>query len=186
MAERFPIVAPGGVATALFLGLAAGCLMMALFAHLRWLRTRPTLLTKAALIMVAAMLGRVYWGTLHSEVVVQSDRLEFRVPAFYARTIAAKNVDWSAVRVLDWDQEPSLQPKYRTNGLGWWGYRLGWHWLKEGRKAWLAVSDPKRVVAIPQHDGLLNLVSLQDPHAFVARYAQTPSDDETTSDEGDE
>ncbi len=186
MADRFPIVAPGAGASALFLGLAAAFLLMALFAHLRWVNTRPILLFKVVLIMVAAMLGRVYWGTLHSEMVVRGDRLEFRVPAFYARSIAVEKVDWEQVRMMDWDREPGLHPKYRTNGLGWWGYRLGWHWLNEGRKGWLAVSDQKRVVVIPQRGGSVNLVSLQDPDTFVARYAQTPSDATPTSDETEE
>lgn len=185
MGERFAIVPPGVATTVLLLGLGVVCLVGAVFAHLRWSPTRPSLLAKVLLLLVAGLTVRVYWGARSSQVVVTDEYIQFQVPAFYARTIALDAVDWSSVRVVDLDDEPALIPKYRTNGAALPGYRVGWFMLQGGQKAWLAVTESSAVVVVPQREGPVHLVSVSEPERFL-RYASaldvSTRDDEETND----
>lgn len=183
MGEQFAIVPPGLAASVLLLGLGVLCLGGAVFAQLRWAPTRPSLLAKVLLLVTAGLTARVYWGARSSHVVVTDEYIQFQVPAFYARKVTLELIDWSSVRVVDLDNEPSLAAKYRTNGAALPGYRLGWFMLQDGQKAWLAVTETSQVVVVPQREGAVHLVSVSEPERFV-RYAtalaESANDDEET------
>lgn len=94
--------------------------------------------------------------------------MTFKVPGYYDRVVNLRDVAFEHIRVVDLDQTPDLQPKHRTNGIGLWGYALGWHRLNDGHNAWVAITDRKRVVMIPEYEGPTVLVSVDDPAAFIA------------------
>jgi hypothetical protein len=166
--DRFAIVAPSGLATAQFIGIPALCFMLAVVLHWKVPRSPILLFIKAALLIVAGLQLRVYYYAQHSEVRFVDERMEFKVPSYYDRHVDLRHVDFKAVRHIDLNQVPDLQPKYRTNGIGLVGYRLGWHRLNNGRTAWVAITDPTRVVLIPQYEGPSVLVSVENPAAFTA------------------
>lgn len=185
MNEQFAIVPPGAATTVLLLGLAVVCLGGAVFAHLRWAPTRPSMLAKVLLLVIAGLTVRVYWGAHSSQVIISDEYVQFQVPAFYARTVANGTIEWSGVRIVDLDAEPSLIAKYRTNGAALPGYRLGWFMLPGGQKAWLAVTETSRVVVVPQRGGPVHLVSVSEPERFLryaAAFEEPDVDDEETND----
>jgi hypothetical protein len=47
------------------------------------------------------------------------------------------------------------------------GYRSGWFWLRDKRRAYLVLTDWKRVLALPKRDGGIVLLSLQRPEALL-------------------
>jgi hypothetical protein len=183
MNEHFAIQAPDTIVAIQLLGFAGVCVAFSIFAHFRWTNTRPLAITKLVALMFAALAVRVYWEARHSEVVLTGERIEFRVPAFYSRSIRIEDVDFSELALVDLEREVDWQPKYRTNGLGLWGYRLGRYWVKAKRSAWLAVTDTSKVVVISQRRGPVNLVSLRDPELFIARLAEFEPEEDELSEE---
>lgn len=172
MNEHFAIEAPSTIVAIQLLGFAGVCVALCIFAHLRWAKTRPVTIMKLGALMFAALAVRVYWEARHSEVVLTGERIEFRVPAFYSRSIRIEDVDFSELALVQLEREPDLQTKYRTNGLGLVGYRLGKFWVNAKRSAWLAVTDTSKVVVISQRSGPVTLVSLREPERFMARLAE--------------
>lgn len=164
--DHFAIVAPNGLATAQFIGIPVLCAAFATFAHWKLPRTTPVLLVKVICVVAAALQLRVFYYARHSEVRFVDDHLEFKVPSYFDRNLDLRNVDYEAVRVVDLEQTPELQPKYRTNGIGLMDYHLGWHRLSDGHSVWVAITDPTRVVVIPEYEGPTILVSLENPEAF--------------------
>jgi len=55
----------------------------------------------------------------------------------------------------------------RTNGIGMPGLSLGWFNIQRGGKAFVAITDPDKVVRIPTQDGYTILVSPEDPDDVV-------------------
>ena len=165
--DHFTIVAPNGLATAQFLGLPALCCGFAVLVHWKFARSTPLLLLKAVLLVVAVFQLRMYFHARHSEVVFVGDRMQFKVPSYYDRSVDLHDVDFKAIRSVNLNQTPDLQPKLRTDGIALIGYRLGWHRLNNGHNAWVAITDPERVVVIPVYDGPTVLVSVEDPVSFV-------------------
>lgn len=166
--ESFAIVAPNQLATAQFVGLPALCCAFALFVHWKFARSLRLLLVKAILLIAAGLQLRLYLQARHSYVRFEGDRMEFKVPSYYDRVVDLHVVDYKAVRTVNLNETPELQPAYRTDGIGLFGYRLGWHRLSNNKTAWVAISDPSRVVVIPEYEGPTVLVSVEDPVAFTS------------------
>jgi len=79
-------------------------------------------------------------------------------------------------RLSDGGAQADLAPHYelgvRTNGIGMPGLRLGWFELRGGGKAFVAITDPDKVVRIPTRNGYTILVSTDDPDALLRRLRQ--------------
>lgn len=184
--SHFAIASPG-TEVALQLGaLAIFFVSIAVRLHLRGPRTVPAMTMKSVLLVLALLLGVLYYGTRTSEVRLSESALAFKVPGFYGRSIPWRNIEFEGVRIVNLEAEPSLQPKLRTNGIGLFGYRLGWHQLNDGHMAWLAVTDPKRVVLIPQRSGPTDLISATDPEGLVDQLKAIQSRFEAAASTGDD
>lgn len=184
--SHFSIASPG-TEVALQLG-ALGLLFaaLALWLHIRGPRTLAATTVRVVFVLLALLQVAIYHGTTTSELRLTPGALAFNVPGFYGRSVGWDNIDFDGVRVSDLDMEGELQPKVRTNGIGLFGYRLGWHQLNNGRMAWLAVTDPTRVVVIPQYAGPTNIVSVDDPDGLVAQLRvvqELPDADEESASE---
>jgi len=60
----------------------------------------------------------------------------------------------------------------RTNGIGMPGLQLGWFDIENGKKAFVAITDPGKVIRIPTQEGYTILVSPDDPDAVIKRLEQ--------------
>lgn len=164
---------------------------LALWLHLRGPRSVASTIVKAVFVLLALLQVAIYHGTTTSELRLTPAALAFKVPGFYGRSVGWDNIDFDGVRVSELGIERELQPKLRTNGIGLFGYRLGWHQLNNGHMAWLAITEPSRVVVIPQLAGPTNIVSVDDPDGLVAQLkivqelpdADVASDDSPLGDE---
>ena len=87
---------------------------------------------------------------------------------FYGRLIPASALRLDDARAVDLDTEPSLAPRTRLLGTAIAGYRAGWFRLRDGQRALLYVTDPRRVTYLPTTDGYSVLLSVADPSAFLA------------------
>jgi Bacterial PH domain len=90
----------------------------------------------------------------------------------YGRSIPARDLVTGEAREVDLDAAKPLQLVARTNGSGLPGYKSGWFALRNGGKALVFVTDPKRVVYVPTRDGYSLLLSVADPQRFVEALKQ--------------
>jgi hypothetical protein len=100
--------------------------------------------------------------TLTSDSLTIHDR-------FYPLTLAASDIDVSAIRVVDFEQDRTWRPVLRTNGFANSHYQSGWFEVSNGTKVRLYRAGGSRVVLLPPK-GASAAVLLQasDPDALVA------------------
>jgi hypothetical protein len=91
----------------------------------------------------------------------------------YGRLIPASTLRLDEVRAVNLDSEPSLTPRIRLVGTAVPGYRAGWFRLRDGQRALLYLTDPRRAVYIPTTNGYSVLVSVADPDLFVESLRKT-------------
>ena len=116
--------------------------------------------------VVAALIGASLWSARSALFEVSEAGLRLRGD-LYGRLIPFESIQVDHVRVVDFQQEPSLRPSWRTMGTGLPGYQGGWFRLKDGTKALLYLTDPSKAVFIPTDLGFGVLLSPQDPNGLV-------------------
>lgn len=135
-------------------------------ANAGWL---PVLLLVPTLLL--AVVTWVFWPrTITAEV--HPDKLTIRGSP-YGRSIPRDELVTDRMRITDLDSDPSLSFSYRTNGVRLPGYAVGWFKLKNGDKALSFVTERRGVVYLPTRKGVVLLVSLKDPAAFVKALGAT-------------
>ena len=87
--------------------------------------------------------------------------------SLYGRMIPAAQLALEKARVVDLNNVPELQPKWRTNGVGLPGYSAGWFRLRNGEKALLFLTNRRRALYIPTTAGYSLLISPDDPDALM-------------------
>lgn len=120
----------------------------------------------AILVLLAALLFYMAYSPRHVQFVVSPGELHIRGD-LYARKIPLSELDLTKARTLDLTVEGDLKPMARTNGTGLPGYSAGWFMLANGSKALLFVTARKEVVAVPDHQGWLLMMSVRDPKQFL-------------------
>lgn len=103
-------------------------------------------------------------------VTVSSAGLRVSVP-LYGRLVPAAALRGHTARVIDLSTDWRLALDWRTNGIGFPGYNVGWFRLGNGDKAFAAVTDAHRVVFITTDQGFSVLLSVADPQALIASLA---------------
>ena len=69
--------------------------------------------------------------------------------------------------VFDLRQEPGLQPTVKLAGSRLPGFRSGWFWLRDGRKAYVLSTTGSRVLYLPRKDGNALLLGMERPDALL-------------------
>jgi hypothetical protein len=77
--------------------------------------------------------------------------------------VAARDLDPGAACVVDLAQHPEWAPTLKLFGTSMPGYRSGWFRLRDASRAFLVVTDPRRVLRLPRRDGGPLLLSLARP-----------------------
>lgn len=116
--------------------------------------------------LVAALIGASIWSARTARFEVSEAGLRLRGD-LYGRLIPRDSIQVDQVRLVDFQQEPSLRPHWRTLGTGLPGYQGGWFRLKDGSKALLYLTNPSKAVFVPTDLGFGVLVSPMDPQGLV-------------------
>lgn len=116
--------------------------------------------------LVAALIGASVLSARTARFEVSEAGLRLRGD-LYGRLVPFESIQVDQVRLVDFQQEPSLRPNLRTLGTGLPGYQGGWFRLKDGSKALLYLTDPTKAVFIPTDLGFGVLLSPQDPKGLV-------------------
>ena len=165
-AQEFEFAPPGKFAQMfpLVLGLVFPLIILALFASTaketsEWLTVGPALL----LLPLAAtfMAWRMHRRTLKLEDgVLKYGRMRWLQTAVGA-------IDLTAASILSLDEHRELQPVRRIAGTDMPGYRSGFFRLRDKRRAYVVVTDRRRVLVLPKRDGGLLMFSLVRPEVAL-------------------
>jgi hypothetical protein len=92
---------------------------------------------------------------------------ELQVGRFPRLLVRASQLDLAAARVVDLGNETNLQPVIRLMGTSVPGLQTGWFWLRDRSRAFLLVTDRRRVLVLPRRDGGPVLLSLVRPESLL-------------------
>jgi hypothetical protein len=119
------------------------------------------------LVLVLVFVGWSVVGARTSRFEVSRDGLRLSGD-WYGRTVPIEQLRIGEARRVDLGSEPSLAPRTRTMGTGMPGYQAGWFRLRNGERALLYLTDPRRAVYVPTTAGYSLLLSPADPDAFLS------------------
>ncbi len=130
----------------------------------------------AAALMMAIVAGLIlclglFFGWLalsigNPSVELSETTLRINIP-LYGRSISRKEIVAEKARIVDLNDETSLGPRFRTNGIGLPGYRIGWFRLRNGDKALAALTGVEQVLYVPTTRDYSILVSVVEPGALL-------------------
>lgn len=118
------------------------------------------------LFLVAGLIGASIWSARGATFEVNADGIRLRGD-LYGRLIPMASIQIDQVRRVDFEQDPSLRPNWRTMGTGLPGYQGGWFRLKDGSKALVYLTNPSKAVFVPTDLGYGVLISPKDPDGLV-------------------
>ncbi|MFM8933014.1 MAG: PH domain-containing protein [Gemmataceae bacterium] len=118
------------------------------------------------LFLVAGLIGASIWSARGATFEVNADGIRLRGD-LYGRLIPMASIQIDQVRRVDFEQDPSLRPSWRTMGTGLPGYQGGWFRLKDGSKALVYLTNPSKAVFVPTDLGYGVLISPKDPDGLV-------------------
>jgi hypothetical protein len=76
--------------------------------------------------------------------------------------------DLPRARVVDLDGEPAMRPTFKLAGTWLPGFRSGWFWLRDRRRAYVLLTTARRALFLPRHDGSAWLLGVERPDALLA------------------
>jgi hypothetical protein len=164
--HEYEVVPAGGFARAMPM-VVGGLLMLGLLVAIAINYDQPMVLAAAvpAVFVVVAVLFGLAWIIRHPRVRLVDGELQVgRFPRLRAR---ASQLDLAAARVVDLDSETSLQPVMRLMGTSMPGLHTGWFWLRDKSRAFLLVTDRRRVLVLPRREGGPVLLSLVRPESLL-------------------
>lgn len=152
---KFPLALPVLLGLVLPLAIVAAFVLVS-GADREWLKALPALL---ALPVVAGLLA---WSMHSRRVELLPGQIRVRqwpIP----RGFALSDIELDAARVEDLDQNRQLQPVMKLIGSRLPGFRSGWFWLRDKRRAYVLCSSGSRVLCLPRRDGSVLLLGVERP-----------------------
>jgi hypothetical protein len=167
-AQSFALPPPGKVAT-LFPLVIGVFVPLALLAAMALADARnPDLRGAAAAVAILPLLAiGLAWAMRHRRVELLDAGLRVRRWPI-AKTAAIGEFDLAAARIVDLEAEPSLRPALKIAGTRLPGFASGWFWLKDRRRAYVLLTERRRVLVLPRHDGTVWLLGVERADALLA------------------
>lgn len=85
----------------------------------------------------------------------------------WGRTLTWSDLDVAKARIVSFEAEPGLKPKWKTCGTGLPGYAAGWFRLYDKSKALIFLSDKKEAVCVPTRKDFVLLLSAENNSALL-------------------
>ena len=167
-------VAPPGKSLAVFLVVLG--LLPVLFAAFIALgdpgAARGALLAWPVLLVVALAL---FVSTRRRAVAIEAGMLVIRA-AVYTQRVPLAAIDRAGARIVNLAERVDLKPRLKTNGFALPGFSAG-HFRAglRGPRLFVLLTDRDRVLALPESDGRVLLLSLQRPQALLDALQATPT-----------
>ncbi|MEX0900806.1 MAG: hypothetical protein WD081_08985 [Gammaproteobacteria bacterium] len=100
------------------------------------------------------------------EVIFDGETLTVKA-AFHTRRRRVPDLDVTAARIVDLNEEKALRPIFRRFGFSLIGFHAGHYRLWGLKKAFALITTCERVLALPERDGTLLLMSLERPQQLI-------------------
>ena len=127
----------------------------------------PPLLVLAGQALVAATVLLVLLPLWRRRVAFDGRRLRVE-STYYTREAPIAEFDLDGARVVDLRERTELRPLLKSNGYALPGFHSGHFRLRDWkRRAFCLVTDPSKVLALPQADGRVWLLSFEHPEAVL-------------------
>lgn len=118
------------------------------------------------LLVLPAAAGLMAWS-MHRRALRLRDRV-LHYGWLPGRRVRVDALDLDAAASIDLDSRRELQPRFKLAGTRLPGYQVGWFRLRDGRRAFVKLTDWRHVVLLPKRDGGLLLLSVTRPDALLA------------------
>ena len=170
MKRSFAVIPPPMYAM-VFLVVLGGVLPLLAIGVMLWFGNPPLdglSQVSPALLIVPAVLGLLFLAMKRRSVELASGVLDVRAAIFRERTPIA-DIDLERARLVDLAERTDLRPMLKTNGMSLPGFHAGRFRLRgKLAKAFCLVTDRRRVLWLPLHDGKQQLLlSLEQPQALL-------------------
>jgi hypothetical protein len=161
MRREFAVIGPDPRRVALVpaLGLIVGLIGLAFAAREEprlWLLTIPIAL---AMLLLTALIRR-------RRVTLEDDRMRTAGSLHTARVPVAE-LDLDAARIVDLSTAAALRPILDAFGTSLPGFRAGHVRLRDRARGLVLLTDRSKVLALPERDGSMLLLSLEKPQALL-------------------
>lgn len=165
--QGFAVVPPGRAAWLTLAALGIGLPLVVISAALAG---RDPGSARAVLVTLTVMglLMLVLLGLIRRRSVrIEAGQLVVRA-ALYTLRLAPGGIDLAHARIVDLDERRELRPRWKTNGYALPGFYAG-HFRGPGMRERLfcLLTDRRRVLVLPLHDGRRLLLSLEHPQALL-------------------
>ena len=159
--REFDVVAPDPHGMLLVAGfaMAAACAPLSLLAReqpARWI---------GAIVMVV-VLGLVFRSTTRNGVALDGTTLRVRA-GLHRLAVEVATLDLDAARIVDLPGEPALKPMLKTFGTSMPGDQAGHFRLRDRGKAFLLLTERRKVLVLSERSGRRLLLSLERPQALL-------------------
>jgi hypothetical protein len=114
------------------------------------------------------------WSMYRRRVRLDAGVLRFGMARWSRVAVAALDLD--AARIVNLDQQRELRPAIRLAGTAMPGYRSGWYWLRNRKRAYVVLMDWRRVLLLSRRDGVLILLGVERPEALLDALRQAADD----------
>lgn len=166
--RRYSVIAPPSASLRIALAAAATLAAIAL-PLVAWpgAAGRPWYLpwaVAAAAVLAFAFLCLAHW---RRSVALEAGTLVVRA-GLNTRRVRASALELERARIIDLQQFPELQPRRRTLGASVPGFQSGWFRTRAWGKGFYLLTERRRVLWLPEHNGPHLLLSLQQPQALLA------------------
>lgn len=125
-----------------------------------WFPIGPLAVLAASAALVAVVIHR-------RSVTLRNGTLKISA-SLNTQTIAVDQLDLEHARTVDLDMHADLRPWMKSMGTALPGLKAGHFRLRDGRKAFVLVTERHRVLVLPRRDGKLILLSLEKPQALLS------------------
>jgi hypothetical protein len=126
---------------------------------------RVVLLALPAVIIFPLIAGGIAWSIFKRKIRFEDKAL--LIGPFGWRRVQMSELNLDSAAVINLQEHRELQPTFKMAGTSMPGYRSGWFWLRDKRRAYVVLTDWQRVLALPKRDGGIILLSLQRPDALL-------------------
>jgi hypothetical protein len=161
MRREFAITAPDLrlavpiLAVSLLVGMA-GIGLAARQAPLAWL----------AAIAIALILALIVWSLRRRHVVLDGDQLTVAA-GFNTARVSIADLDHVDARIVDLTADKTLRPGMKSFGTSMPGFHAGHFRLRNRSRAFILLTDKRKVLALPQRSGRMLLLSLERPQSLL-------------------
>lgn len=172
--RAFPVPAPGKSALATLVLLLSGLPLIVYLLVLDLLRTSDPAargVIVVAVVFVVALCIALFVLAQRRSVTLERGVLVVRA-TFYTQRIPIGQLVLEQARVVDLREHTELRPRLKLNGYALPGFQAG-HFraglFSPGRhqRLFCLVTDPRRVLALPERSGRTVLLSLEQPQALL-------------------